>query len=347
MIVGEAWGEDEEREGQPFVGPSGKLLNRMLSEVGIARNECYTTNVFNLRPQPKNDVDNLCGGKGTALAGYPPIKSGRYVRAEYQSELTRLYREIAVERPQLIIALGASAAWALLATSGIKKIRGAPALLAGPALSAVGVPIKVLPTYHPAAIMREFSLRAITIADLDKAKGEAAFPELRRPSRRIWIEPTIADLLEFERRFIHDAPSLSIDIETAGDQITCVGFAPSVDLGIVVPFVDPVSPDGNYWKSLADELEAWAYVKRWCEACFEPGPLGPVKSAIGQNFMYDMGRLLRTMGIRVPTGEDTMLLHHSLQPEMEKGLGFLATLYTKELPWKFMRSKHETLKKED
>jgi hypothetical protein len=42
-----------------------------------------------------------------------------------------------------------------------------------------------------------------------------------------------------------------------------------------------------------------------------------------------------------------MLLHHALQPEMDKGLGFLGTVYTDELPWKFMRTKHETLKKED
>lgn len=338
MLVGEAYGEDEAREGQPFVGASGKLLNAMLSQVGIARSESFVTNVFNLQPQPKNDVENLCGPKAEALGSYPALKAGKYIRAEYRPELERLYAEIRADNPNVIIALGATAAWALLGTSGIKKIRGAPSLLAGPALNAVGRGIKVLPTYHPANVMREWSNRAIVIADLEKAKREAEFPELIRPQREIWIEPTLDDLAEFQHRFIDPSDSLSIDIETSGDQITCVGFAPSHDRSLVVPFVDPLRSDGNYWRTLEEELEAWGYVRRWC---------GLEKRRVGQNYLYDMNRLWRTMGIPAPNEDDTMLLHHALQPEMEKGLGFLATIYTDELAWKFMRQKHETLKKED
>lgn len=339
MIVGEAWGQEEEEQGQPFVGPSGKLLNQMLGQVGISRKESYLTNVFNLRPQPKNDVENLCGPKGLALPGYPAIKSGKYIRAEFAPELERLYREIIREQPNLIIALGASAAWALLGTSGIKKIRGAPSSLFGPAFTAVGRPIKVLPTYHPAAILREWPLRAKTIADLAKAEREAAFPEVKRPRREVWIEPTLDDLAIFERDFILPSHDLSVDIETAGDQITCVGFAPSTDRVIVVPFVDAVQRDGNYWRDLQSELKAWDFVRRWCSL---------PKRIVGQNFNYDMTRLWVSMGIPVPHAEDdTMLLHHALQPELEKGLGFLATIYTDELAWKFMRKKHETIKKED
>lgn len=339
MIVGEAWGEEERNAHMPFVGPSGKILNGMLRQVGIVREECYITNVFNLQPQPKNDVESLCGPKATALPGYAALRAGKYVRAEFADELTRLYREIANEQPTLIIALGASAAWALLGTSGIKKIRGAPSLLADRALAAVGRQIKVLPTYHPAAVMREFSLRSIVIADLDKAKREAEFPELRRPQREIWIEPTLSDLADFEHLFIAESDSLSVDIETAGDQITCVGFAPSHDRAIVVPFVDATRSDGNYWRSLHDELMAWQYVRDWCKLA---------KRVVGQNFLFDIHFLWRRYGIPVPGAtDDTMLLHHALQPEMEKGLGFLATIYTDELAWKFMRAKHETIKRED
>lgn len=340
MLVGEAWGEEERIAGAPFVGPSGKILNSMLRQVGINRDECYVTNVFNLQPQPKNDVENLCGKKETAIQGYPALRQGKYVRAEYEPELERLFREIRNEKPALIVALGASAAWALLGTSGIKKIRGAPSMVAGRAQREIGSenPIKVLPTYHPAAVMREWSLRPTVIADLEKAKREAEFPELRRPRREIWIEPTLADLAEFEH-YILESDSLSIDIETAGDQITCVGFAPSIDRAIVVPFVDATQRDGNYWRTLEDELKAWDFVRRWC---------GLAKRVVGQNFLYDIHFLWRRYGIPVPGAEDdTMLLHHALQPEMEKGLGFLATIYTDELAWKFMRAKHETVKKED
>jgi uracil-DNA glycosylase len=352
MLIGEAWGEKEEETGLPFQGPAGSLLNQMLSQAGIDRKECYVTNVFNLRPQPKNDVENLCGPKTEGIPGFPALKQGKYVHAKYAGELDRLFAEIQREQPNVIVALGASAAWALLGTSGIKKIRGAASVLSGRALAAVGRPIKVVPTYHPAAILREWSLRATTIVDLEKARREAEFPEVRRPRREVWIEPNLADLANFERDFILPSGSLSIDIETAGEQITCVGFAPTIDRCIVVPFVDPIQRDGNYWRTLDEEAQAWYYVRKWCAMTVLPKARHnfkdqPYKRGIGQNFQYDMHRLWRGMGIEVANEDDTMLAHHALQPELEKGLGYMATIYTDELAWKFMRAKHETLKKED
>ena len=54
MLVGEAWGEQEEYQRTPFVGASGAELNRMLHEAGIMRSECFVTNLVNARP-PSND----------------------------------------------------------------------------------------------------------------------------------------------------------------------------------------------------------------------------------------------------------------------------------------------------
>ncbi len=334
MIVGEAWGREEALAREPFVGPAGKILNNMLSQVGIDRRHCYLTNVFNLQPEPTNDITNLCSQKLYGIPGMPALQAGKYVRAQYADELTRLYSEVTTYSPTLIIALGATASWALLHTSGIRKVRGAPSLAV-----VNGRRFKVLPTYHPAAVMREFTLRPIVIADLEKARREAEFPELRRPRREIWIEPTIADLVAFERDHILGADDLSVDIETAQEQITCVGFAPSHERAIVVPFVDALQLDGNYWRTLADELIAWEFVRRWLRLAKRIG---------GQNFLYDTHWLWRKYGLAIPhSAFDTMLMHHAMQPELEKGLGFLATVYTDELAWKFMRAKHETLKKED
>ena len=73
----------------------------------------------------------------------------------------------------------------------------------------------------------------------------------------------------------------------------------------------------------------------------------PDKKTVGQNFIYDMRFLWEQYGIPVKNAvDDTMLLHHALQPEMKKGLGFLASIYTDEASWKFMRTK-DTKKKED
>ena len=330
VLLGEAWGRDEEIEGKPFVGTSGYILNGMLRQIGIDRSECFVTNVFNLRPQPSNDVENLCGPKAEAIPGLPFLKKGKYVRKEYAPELERLWRELAAAKPNVVVALGATAAWALLGSSGIRNIRGAPTFGRG---------YKVLPTYHPTAIGRDWSLRPIVLSDLAKAKRESEFPDLRRPQRFIHIEPSLEDLREFEYKYIRPASAISLDIETKGDQITCVGFAPSIDRCLVVPFYDPTKKDGNYWPTLELEMQVWAWVHRICAM---------QKQFIFQNGLYDMHFLWKRYGIPVPGAtDDTMLMHHALQPEMEKGLGFLGSIYTDEATWKFMRDDHSTIKKED
>lgn len=338
MIVGEAWGKEDAEQGLPFLGPAGNTLNMLLASVGIDRKDIHLTNVFNRRPsEGSNDLSHLCGPKSEALPGYPALRQGKYVRAEFEPELTRLYSEIAQVRPNVIVAAGAAATWALLGTTGIKKVRGAPAYTAGLAASHTGQ-VKVLPTYSPYTVNREWKLRPIVMADLAKARREAEFPEIRRPMREFWLYPSVEDLYEFEARFFTPDQPLSIDIETAAGQITCIGFAPNPGIGIVVPFVDREKKDGNYWGTRAEEIEAWKWVKRICESY----------PSFGQNYLYDIHYLWRVYGIACKRAvDDTMLLHHALQPEMEKGLGFLGTVYTNEPAWKFMRTKHETLKKED
>lgn len=340
-IVGEAWDAEEEKLREGFVGPSGKLLNQWLSQVGIRRSDCLITNVFNLRPQPTNDVSNLCGPKAAGIPNMKPLSQGKYVLAKYRPELDRLWSELLAFDPVLIIALGVTAVWALVrGQNSIKKTRGYPhaSHLVSPSR---GLPFKVLPTYHPAAVMRQWSIRPVVIADLAKAARQATFPEIVRPQRELWLEPTIEDLYDFYDRYIVRpewvAQSISVDIETAGNQITEIGFAPDPKHAIVVPFVKRTG-DGNYWPSLSEELRAWKWVRHICEGF----------SIVGQNFNYDMNYLWRYYGIRCRYAtDDTMLLHHALQPELEKSLAFLGSVYTDEPSWKFMRDDHSTLKAED
>jgi len=335
LLCGEAWGKDEAERGLPFVGASGKLLNSLLSQVGISRSECFVTNVFNFQPE-RNDIKTLCGPKAEGIPGYPAINKGGYIHAKYTSELARLQQEILRESPTLIIAFGATATWALLKQSGIRSIRGAPLRA-----TVAERTFKVFPTYHPAAVLREWKLRPILLADLTKARRESEFPEVRRPRREVWIEPSFDDLLTFEKEHILPATHLSIDIETIGDQITCIGFATSVSRTLVVPFFDPAKAGRSYWPTVELETAVWNWVLRICQLD---------KIIVGQNFLYDINFLWNKYGIPVPhASEDTMLLHHALQPEMEKGLGFQGSIYTDEPAWKAMkRKKHnETVKRED
>lgn len=334
LILGEAWGEKEEETGIPFSGTAGFILNGMLDQAGINRKECHITNVFNLRPKPSNDVKNLCGPKGSGIPGMPELQKGKYVLSRYACELERLYNEIKKVDPNIIIALGATAAWSLLHTTGIKTIRGYITRTNEAVSAKLGKVYKVLPTFHPAAIGRNWSDRPICIADLDKARRESSFPEIRRPQREIWIEPTLLDLATFEQQHILPSQMLSVDIETWNDQITCIGFSPDPSIALVIPFTTMRDKSGNYWNTKEDELTAWEYVRRWLS----------LRPSMFQNGMYDIQFLLRSYGIKVPLAtEDTMLMHHAMQPEFEKGLGFLASIYTDEVNWKQMRkgNKHD------
>ncbi len=333
MIVGEAWGEQEELQRAPFVGPAGYLLTQMLQDAGIHRAECYLTNVFNLRPA-NNDLETLCGPKETAIPDYPAVaKKGNkqlFVRHEFLPELTRLYGEISTARPNIIIACGGTATWALLRQTGITKVRGTTVL------SERG---KVLPTYHPAAVLRDWSLRPVTVLDYKKAEREAHSPDLHRVRREIWLEPSLSDLDSFAERYISGCDILSIDIETSGDQITCIGFAPDKTHALVVPIFDLRKPDNSYWAP-EEEVKVWRWIRAQCASDIPK---------VFQNGLYDIPFLWRQYGIPCrKTLHDTMILHWAMQPESEKSLQFLASVYTNEAAWKMMKPRgRHTIKKED
>lgn len=340
-IVGEAWGEQEERERTPFVGPSGYLLSQMLEEARICRADCFLTNVFNLRPKggsgskSANSIENLCGPKESGIGGYPALVKGKYVRKEYENELDRLGDELLNSNPNIIICLGNTATWALRGQTAITKLRGTSEIS-----SHTVEGFKIIGTYHPAAILRQWNLRPITVIDLIKAKRESAYPNIRRPKRTIYIPETVEDIHEFFSCNMRGCAYLAVDIETAGNQITCIGLAPRNECGLVIPFVGGRSIGRSYWSDESSEREVWRIIK---DILGSPRP-----PKVFQNGLYDIAFLWRAYGIKVyGAEEDTMLLHHALQPESLKGLAFLGSIYTDEGAWKDMRKHKTTIKQDD
>lgn len=362
VLVGEAWGEQEQKIGRPFVGPSGAELLRMLNESGIIEltstdhdylsnwyrtndprqldmiwnlhQSLVRTNVFNLHP-PRNALEHFTGPKAGGIPGFPALIKSGYVRNEFEPQLDRLAQEIMDLDPNLVICLGNSALWALAGRTGITKLRGTTLTSTH---TVVG--FKLLPTYHPAAVLRQWELRPTAVADLMKASREANYPEIRRPKREIWIEPTLTDIRQFVTTHIRPGCLLSVDIETSGSRVTCIGFAPSPAVGIVIPFDDTRSKNGSYWASESDERLAWGIIR---------DILGDRSTRkLFQNGAYDIAFLWRAYGIKVlNAAEDTMLAHHALQPEALKGLGYLGSIYEDEGAWKHMRKKGETTIKRD
>jgi uracil-DNA glycosylase len=329
MLVGEAFGEKEELTGLPFMGWSGQELARMLGDAGLTRGECLLSNVFPFRPgQVKNDIAQLCGPKSEAGADYKlkPLAQGKYILPKYLPCLERLAEEIREVQPHLVVALGGTATWALTGSAAITRARGVVA-------NSTLVPgVKVLPTFHPASVMRNWAQRPIVVADLIKAKGESAFPQIIRKHRCLLVNPTLSELWHWWYTDGDKAEILAADIETKRQQITMISFASSAMCGVVVPFW---TGGESFWKSLEVELRAWAFVKMVLES--------PI-TKLFQNGLYDLQYLAR-MGIRPRAcNEDTMLKHHSFYPELPKSLGFLGSIYANEAAWKDFRLAKEEKK---
>ena len=166
--------------------------------------------------------------------------------------------------------------------------------------------------------------------------SDLAFPEIKRPSRKILVNPTIAECKDWIAT--HIKSESACDIETKYGMIEMVGFSADAENAMVVPFWDRAK-GGNYWASATLERDARNVVRSILE--------NPFVTKIFQNGLYDLQYLMKE-GYRPRSClEDTMLYHHALYPEMQKGLGFLGSVYTSEPAWKTMRGKKITEMKKD
>ncbi|MFQ5634253.1 MAG: uracil-DNA glycosylase family protein [Gammaproteobacteria bacterium] len=146
MIIGEAPGADEDRQGEPFVGRAGRLLNGMLRAAGFARSDVYIANVLKCRP-PSNR--NPSSDEAAACADY-------------------LRRQIELVSPKLILVVGRIAAQNLLQRDEpVGSLRGTVHRL-----DPAGVPVIV--TYHPAYLLRSPEQKRKAWADLCLARRTAA-----------------------------------------------------------------------------------------------------------------------------------------------------------------------------
>lgn len=363
VLVGEAWGAREALFEHAFVGSSGQELVRMMHAAGLAPPlplkypselemlkywrevrqapwEIEIVNVFNIRPAD-NKVDLFfCSAREGGLTELGPHNRGKYLRPEFRHHITDLHRALFDAKPNLILALGNTACWAILGEVKISAIRGTIKF-------SDRFNCKVLPTFHPASVLREWPQRPIVINDFEKAAREADTRTVTRIERWLTIEPTLAEIEEWADR---PASYYAVDIENPKKQlskgkfaylhgqIAMIGFARSPHDAIVVPFFDPDKPGGNYWPTAREEVKAWKLADRLLSA--------PVPKVF-QNGVFDLTHLLRT-GFR-PTmcDHDTMLLHHARYPEMRKGLGFLGSVYSDEIAWKQMAKSGNNLKRDE
>lgn len=149
MLIGEGPGYEEDRRGEPFVGPAGQLLDKMLAAIGLSRPVVYITNIVKCHAMVNPETPEA------RRNDRPP----NALEVETCSPI--LQEQIAIIEPKMIMTLGSPASKAILQTTeGITKIRGRFFPLPG------NPSIRVLPTFHPAALLRFPELKQEAWQDL-------------------------------------------------------------------------------------------------------------------------------------------------------------------------------------
>ena len=143
VFIGEAPGKNEDVQGKPFVGASGKLLNEMLDSIGLQRDDVYITNIVKYRPPNNRD----------------PLP------AEKQAFLPFLVRQLEVIDPKMVVTLGRHSMEYFLPEHKISDIHGQPQQIVVQERS-----ITLMPLYHPAAALYNGSMRATLMSDFARIK---------------------------------------------------------------------------------------------------------------------------------------------------------------------------------
>lgn len=142
VFIGEAPGQKEDEQGEPFVGAAGKFLNEMLASIGLERSDIYITNIVKCRPPGNRD----------------PLPE------EIEEFWPLLVEELKVIKPKLIVTLGRHSLSGLVPNQKISVVHGK---LIRTKLTGVG-PVNIYALYHPAAALYNGSMRTVLLADFAK-----------------------------------------------------------------------------------------------------------------------------------------------------------------------------------
>jgi uracil-DNA glycosylase family 4 len=292
LVLGEAPASNEVREGRPFVGRAGQELANLFASIGLDLDkDIYRTNA-SLEPV-QGDKDDFF---------FEPNGAPSQVLLRGMAALVEDLREI---QPRVVVPMGNYALWVMRQHMDIMRWRGSiiPSKVFG---------VKCVPTLHPAALLWDqegsgmWKYRPVIIWDLERAKEQAEFPELRLRQRKFLIDPQGTERVAAIER-LRNAKRLTFDNEGPHGKIgvKCVGFS-DFDPEWAVCFWNHGTETMELFRSLL-ETDVPKY---------------------GQNLMYDVG-VFDQMGVHVRNVQhDTMLAQHAILPDLPKGLDFLASIYT-------------------
>lgn len=310
-IAGECPGEKEVMERRPFVGGSGTILNKLLMDVGLIRAQCRLGNVMRVRP-PGNNFQHFYQDKVHRLPT-PELEEGR----KY------LLDDIRSVKPNVVLALGNEPLSALMGHRNIDNWRGS-------ILWSRNAGCKVVPTYHPAFLMRQWNNISLALFDFKRAKEESKSKGIDIPTREFILAPTFEQtMLELDR--LLECKRVATDIETTMigaveiPHLTCISFSDTPLTGICIPFTFSQDLETiDYWATIDEELAVMRKIQELLES--------EKVEKILQNGGFDI-TVLRCIppGIDVKNFTlDTMCAHHTIYSELRKSLAVLCSLYTRQ-----------------
>lgn len=332
LLVGEAWGQEEAMQQKALVGQSGLELSRMLTDAGLSEADFLMTNVIAARPQ-NNEMWRFFNPKneGATLRGLNPTE-------KVMEGLQNLHDLIKAQQPRLIIAAGNYPLWALTSKTSRKAAvdrAGKPVNFWAPAGIATwrgsmlyeeisGANIPLLPIIHPAAILRQWSQRFITVHDLRTRVPQAVGDWRPIPAPVVIAPPTFDQATDYLSAILARAGRgervrLVIDVETSRRLLTCLGLATNSSVAMSIPFVRREGRGlDSYWPQ--DHEVA---ITRLLQKVLSH----PQVECEGQNFLYDIQYIQYYLGVTPKISFDTMLAHHLLFPGTLKGLDYISSLY--------------------
>lgn len=309
FFLGEAPGEVEEQTGLPFqnMHGAGKTFNLILSQNGINRRDVRIRNVALIRPHANNMSHFFYDSKCTI----PKPELVEWV------ELLRL--ELEENRPNVVVAMGAYALWAL---TGMKKISEARGYVVPSTL----VPgLKVVPTYHPQAVNYDWKLFPISIFDIRKALHHSEFPEIPQDKTR-YVAPAPFDVfMDYLETIRSGKKRFAFDIEA--------------HIGTAYPYLLGVADSASFGMSFylmknnqsvidsRQEAQLWYKLAQVAKEC----------ESIMHNASYDKAVMWHHHGVLFENlYMDTLIAAHVLWAEFPRDLGFLGSLVLDVQMWKYM-----------
>jgi len=293
MFIGEGPGEEEEIQGIPFVGRSGKFLTDILNKVGIDRNKCYITNAILCRP-PGNRT---------------PTKE------EVLCCRQRLVRCINRIKPKLIVTLGNVAYFAIFPSGRIGGISECRSVIR----DSKEFDCKVLSTYHPAAVLRDPLKYKDFEKDIQKIKMFLSGEKIEVEHTYILLDSV--DKIRNAFKELKESIYVSMDIEAEGldyftDKIISFAFSHKLYTSYFIP--TPYSPFNCFTEDVWNK-EVIPLLKELLE--------DPNIRIIVHNESYETLFMKGNLNIDLQVYFDTLLAHHLLDENSQHGLKRLSIRY--------------------